>query len=95
MRAFPHGDHVVLEGSPEELERVADAIDAATDDVTDAAGRIRRGLASDATRIAVERAGAEDAWRALLARDADELAEAVAAGLDVEDEEDLADLDDG
>ncbi|MDY7081930.1 MAG: hypothetical protein SXQ77_05865 [Halobacteria archaeon] len=54
MRAFEHGDYVVIEGSEEELDELADALDDG-DEARETAAKIRRGLDKGATRIAVTR----------------------------------------
>lgn len=96
MEVFPHGDHVVLDGTEEELARVAAVLDGGdAEPVRGAAGRIERGLDAGATRIAVAAEGARAAVP-LLAADpstaavADRVAEALDAIDEADDEEDGA-----
>lgn len=53
MDAFPHGDYVVIEGREDELRGLAHQLKDQGEEET--AAKIRRGLGSGATRIAISR----------------------------------------
>ncbi|MFW5929975.1 MAG: hypothetical protein ACOCT0_06125 [Halobacteriota archaeon] len=55
MEVFEHGGYLVLDGTRASLEHVADLLESRADDESlEVAGKIRRGVDSGATRIAVE-----------------------------------------
>lgn len=82
MEVFEHGGYLVLDGTRASLEHVAELLeDAEGEDSQEVAGKIRRGIDSGATRIAVERPRFRCVARALDAADG-ELAETLKEDVD-------------
>lgn len=69
MKAFTHGEYVVLDGDSDELHRVAELLEEHGEEGREAAAKIRRGLERGATRIAVTQGQAELTARAIEGRD--------------------------
>ncbi len=86
MEVFEHGGYLVLDGTRASLEHVAELLEDVDGEAAgEVAGKIRRGIDSGATRIAIEKARFGCVKRALEAADtglAEELKEDVDESLE-------------